>query len=81
MKKNKKFNDREKDPKKGFYPGGVLNILEAVYSHKNFKQLKTNKELPVFNEKEVKILVAYIFYKPKGWRVVEKKFDNKALIC
>jgi len=64
-KKKKQFNDRKKDSKRGFYVGGVLNILEALYCNKNFKRPREKKELPIFTEKEVGALAEYLFFKSK----------------
>ena len=67
----KQFNDRKKDSKKGFYVGGVLNILEALYCNENFKRPRKKKELPVFTEDEIELLVKYLFFKPKNWRMAK----------
>lgn len=74
--KNKEFNDREKDAKEGFYVGGVMNILEALYCNKKFKRPRRKKALPVFTEEEVGLLATYLFFKPKNWRMVKFKLDN-----
>ena len=53
-------------PEDGYYTTGVLNVLNMLLEEKRFQRPR-GKNMPIFTQGELDLLVWYIFSKPEGW--------------